>query len=168
MTTMQDPWTRPADWPEYAGDFQLPPFVDNALAAIQNYYDNVVHVPLPSRRYWTIGQTAHDCEQCVLAVQQMFLGTAEVPLETTQCNGPRGVTFTVEVVRCVPTLDNRGKPPEAESIEVASVNPIIDMEIMLDMAKLFDPFMTGVIVNVDPIPASGGMHGAICTYTVTL
>lgn len=167
MTITTD-WTAPAGWPDYANEFQLPPFVDNALANITNHYDNVVHVPLPSRRYWTIGQTAHDCEQCVLAVQQMFLGTADTPIETTQCNGPRGVTFTVEVLRCVPGLNNHGKPPVPESIEIASVNPIIDMEIMLDLAKYFDPFMTGVIVNIDPIPASGGVHGAIGTYSVSL
>jgi len=71
-------------------------------------------------------------------------------------------------VRCVPTLDNRGKPPEGDVIEAASVNPVIDMEIMLDLAKYFDPFATGVIVNVDPITAQGGFHGAIGTYSVTL
>ena len=167
MTVLTD-WQIPEGWPSYASSFMLPPFVDKALANIVDHYENVVHVPLPSRRYWTIGQTAHDCEQCVLAVQQMFLGTAENPLETTQCNGPRGVTFTVEVTRCVPGLTNRGQPPEANSVEVASVNPIIAMEIMLDLAAYVDPYSTGVVVNVDPLPANGGIHGAICTYTVTL
>jgi len=168
MTTTQDPWTPPPEWPAEAVDFQIPKFVDQALRNIIEHYETKVSIPLPERRYWTIGATAHDCEQCVLAVQQMFIGTAEVPLEITQCNGPRGLTFTVEVVRCVPTLDNRGKPPEGTAIEVASIHPVIDMEIMLDLAQYFDPFMTGVVVNVDPIPASGGLHGAICTYTVTL
>jgi hypothetical protein len=158
----------PADWPDYAADFMIPPWVEAALANIVNHYDSVVHVVLPERRYWTVGQTAHDCEQLVLAVQQMFLGTAENPMELTQCSGPRGLTFTVEVVRCVPTLDNRGKPPAGDVIETASVNPVIDMEIMLDLAKYFDPYSTGVIVNVDPITAQGGFHGAIATYSVTL
>jgi hypothetical protein len=168
MTDTQDPWTPPPEWPPEAADFQIPTFVDKAMQDIAYHYDVKVGVPLPARRYWTIGTTARDCEQCVLAVQQMFIGTASVPLETTQCNGPRGLTFTVEVVRCVPTLDNRGKPPSGEAIELASVHPVIDMEIMLDLAAYFDPFLTGVIVNVDPIPADGGYHGAIATYTVTL
>jgi hypothetical protein len=166
MTTTPVPL--PDTWPEYATDFQIPKFVDQAMRDIEEHYDTKVGVALPARRYWTIGTTAHDCEQMVLAVQQMFLGTAEVPLELTQCGGPRGLTFTVEVVRCVPGLTNHGKPPESESIEVASVHPVIDMEIMLDLVKYFDPYLTGVVVNVDPIPASGGMHGAIATYTVTL
>ena len=160
----------PETWPAYAEKFQIPPWVEDALANIRKAYaeDYAEAIPLPERQYWTIGQTAHDCEQMVLAVQQMFLGTAENPMELTQCNGPRGLTFTVEVVRCVPTLDNRGKPPAGDSIEAASVNPAIDMEIMLDLAKYFDPFNTGVIVNVDPITAQGGFHGAIATYSVTL
>jgi hypothetical protein len=91
----------PAEWPPYAGDFQIPRFVDKAMRDIGEHYDTKVDVPLPARRYWTIATTAHDCEQMVLAVQQSFIGTAESPLETTQCNGPRGLTFTVEVVRCV-------------------------------------------------------------------
>jgi hypothetical protein len=169
MTIIEEPppdW-RP-EWPPEAADFRIPVFVDQAMRDIVEHYETKVNVPLPARRYWTTGSTAHDCEQMVLAIQQMFLGTAEVPLETTQCSGPRGLTFTVEVVRCVPTLDNRGKPPSGEAIELASIHPVIDMEIMLDLAAYFDPFLTGVIVNVDPIPAQGGYHGAIGTYSVTL
>jgi len=160
--------TLPNEWPDYAGSFVVPPFMEKAMLDVAEHYDTKVNVPLPERRYWTIGTTVHDCEQAVLAVQQMFLGTAENPLETTQCNGPRGLTFTFEVVRCVPGMDNRGRPPAGEVIEAASVNPVIDMEIMLDLAQYFDPFLTGVVVNVDPITASGGYHGAICTYTVSL
>jgi hypothetical protein len=158
----------PATWPDYAGSFVVPPFMEKALADVTEHYDTKVNVPLPERRYWTIGTTAHDCEQAVMAVQQMFLGTAETPLELSQCNGPRGLTFTFEVVRCVPGLTNRGQPPEAAAVETASVNPVIDMEIMLDVAAYFDPFLTGVVVNIDPITASGGYHGAIATYTVSL
>lgn len=159
---------RTTTWPPYADDFVIPKFCDTAMRNISEHYDVKVGVPLPERRYWTIGTTAHDCEQCVLAVQQMYIGTAAQPLETTVCNGPRGLTFTVEVLRCVPTLNNHGKAPEGLTIEGASVHPVIDMEIMLDLAVYFDPFNTGVVVNVDPLPAEGGYHGAICTYTVTL
>jgi hypothetical protein len=168
MSTPQEPWEQPPEWPPEAADFQIPKFVDQAMNDIAAHYETKINVPLPARRYWTIGQTAHDCEQAVLCVQQMFLGTAENPLETSQCNGPRGLTFTFEVIRCVPGLNNHGKAPAGEAIEMASIHPVIDMEIMLDLAQYFDPFLTGVVVNVDPIPASGGVHGAICTYTVTL
>src|SRR5262245_25830635 len=94
----------PTEWPTYAGDFVLPKFCEEGLACVVKKYadDYPEPVPLPSRQYWTIGQTAHDCEQLVLCVQQMFLGTAAAPLDTNLCNGPRSLTFTVEVVRCVP------------------------------------------------------------------
>jgi hypothetical protein len=168
MTAAPEEWTVPPEWPPEASDFQIPKFVDKAMADIEYHYDSKVGVPLPARRYWTIGQTAHDCEQAVLAVQQMFIGTAENPMELTQCNGPRGLTFTFEVVRCVPGLTNRGQPPEAGAVEMASIHPVIDMEIMLDLATYFDPFLIGVVVNVDPIAADGGFHGAIATYSVSL
>jgi hypothetical protein len=158
----------PPTYPPYAGDWVVPAFCDQAMKDIAEHYAVKVNIPLPERRYWTIGQTAHDCEQVVLAVQQMFIGTAEAPLEVSPCSGPRGLTFTLEILRCVPTLDNRGNAPAGEKIEVASVNPVIDMEIMLDLAVYFDPYLTGVLVNVDPVPAEGGIHGAICTYTVSL
>src|SRR3954451_16897471 len=141
---------RTTTWPSYADDFVIPKFCDTAMRNIEEHYDVKVGVPLPERRYWTIGTTAHDCEQCVLAVQQMFIGTADAPLATTQCDGPRALTFTLEILRCVPTLNNRGAAPPGEEIEPAAVTPVIDMEIMLDLAAYFDPSSTGVVVNVDP------------------
>ena len=96
---------------------------------------------LPARQYWTIGQTAHDCEQVVLAVQQMFTrhrrgAAGDHPVQRTARADlhRRGGALRAG-------LDNRGKPPEAEAIEIASVHPVIDMEIMLDLASYFDPFM---------------------------
>lgn len=157
----------PPTWPPYAADFVVPAWADQALKDVVEHYIKV-GVPLPARQYWTLGQTAHDCEQCVLAIQQMFLGTSEAPLDTSKCDGPRGLTFTLEVLRCVPTLTNRGQAPVGDAIEVASVNPVIDMEIMLDLTPYFDPYNIGVVVNVDPLNAEGGYHGAICTYTVSL
>lgn len=157
----------PAQWPPYAGDFVLPKFCEDGLACVVTHYADI-GVPLPDRQYWTIGTTAHDCEQVVLAVQQMFLGTAAQPLETSQCSGPRSLTFTIEVIRCVPALDNHGRAPAADSIETASVNPVVDMEALMDCSHCFDPFSAGIVVTIDAIPASGGMHGMIATYTANL
>jgi hypothetical protein len=158
----------PTEWPSYASDFVLPAWLDTAFGDVLHHYQFEAQVPLPLRQYWTIGSTAHDCEQIVLAVQQMFLGTADNPLGTTQCNGPRSITFTIEVVRCVPTVSNRGQAPTGEAIEVSSVNPVVDMEILMDVAKYFDRFNSGIVVTVDVIPAGGGFHGALATYTATL
>ena len=38
----------------------------------------------------------------------------------------------------------------------------------MDAAHYFDPFNTGIVVTVDAIPAQGGFHGVIATYTATL
>lgn len=163
-TTVQEP---NAAWPPYAADFTLPGWLDEGFHCVLDRYISAGVTP-PDRQYWTIGSTAHDCEQIVLAVQQMFLGTADAPLGTTQCGGPRSVTFTIEVIRCVPTMNNRGQAPAAEAIETSSVNPVIDMEILMDAAACFDPFNSGIVVTIDVIPAGGGFHGVIATYTATL
>ena len=153
--------------PTYATNFVLPQWCDAGLQCVIDRYFQL-GVPLPERRYWTIGQTAHDCEQVVLCVQQMFLGTSAFPAETSLCNGPRGLTFTIEVVRCTPTVSNRGQAPAALAIQEATVDPVIDMEILMDCAECFDPYTAGIVATIDVIPASGGMHGAIGTFTATL
>jgi len=158
------PETRPA----YAGGFVIPAWCDTALANVIEHYTTKAMVPLPERRYWTIGETAHDCEQMVLCVQQMFLGTSAFPAETSLCNGPRGMTFTIEVIRCVPGLTQRGQAPAALDIQEASVDPVIDLEILMDCAQYFDEFSAGIVVTADVVPANGAVHGAIATYTVNL
>jgi len=157
----------PDNRPAYTTDFVLPKWCDDGLQCVITEYLGR-GVPLPDRQYWTIGETAHDCEQVVLCVQQMFLGTSAFPAETSQCNGPRGLTFTIEVVRCVPGLTQRGQAPAAIDIQEASVDPVVDMEILMDCAKCFDEWNNGIVATVDVIPANGGVHGAIATYTATL
>jgi len=170
MTTVDIPpdWHPTTAWPPYAAQFTLPTWITVGFESVVDHYLTKTDVPLPPRRYWTIGSTAHDCEQIVLAVQQMFLGTADTPLGTTLCNGPRSVTFTIEVIRCVPTLNNRGQAPAGTDIESAAVNAVVDMEILMDVATYFDQFNSGIVVTIDVIPASGGFHGVIATYTATL
>ena len=171
-TTVEEPrtWSRPTDWPSYARLFVLPSWLDAGFQCVIDQYANgyQLPVPLPERRYWTIGETAHDCEQIVLVVQQMFLGTADAPMGTSQCNGPRSVTFTIEVIRCVPVMSSRGQAPTGDAIEDASVDPVVDMEVLMDAAHCFDQFGVGIVVTVDAIPASGGFHGMVATYTATL
>lgn len=153
--------------PAYASSYLLPQRLDAWLEAVENHYADA-EIPLPERRYWTIGNTAHDCEQVAIAVQQMFLGTAGEPSGLVLCTAPRTVTFTLEIVRCTPTLDRRGTPPSGSAIEASSVDPVIDLEILLDLVGYFDPDNTGVMATADVLPAQGGFHGVMGTYTVTL
>ena len=142
--------------------------MDAWLDAIVNHYANA-GVPLPERRYWMVGQSARDCEQAVIMVQQTFLGSPENPIEFVQCNGPRGVTFQFEVLRCTPTISPRGDIPQAVDIQESSVHPVIDMEIMLDLGEIFAPVGTpGIVITVNPIPPDGGLHGAVASYSVDL
>lgn len=139
----------------------------SALAALETLYAQE-GVELPDRRYWTIGEPAADCEQAVFAVQQAFVGFPGAPSEPTRCDGPRGLTFSLQILRCVPVANSRGNAPEAAAIQEASVLPTVDMELMLDLVPSLDPLNMGVVSFVDVIGANGGFHGAVATYTVQL
>ena len=45
--------------------------------------------------------------------------------------------------------------------------PVIDAEILMDRQAL-RPVLQGVVVTIDVVEASGGMHGVIATYSVNL
>jgi hypothetical protein len=141
--------------------------MNDALTALETLYA-AEGVELPDRRYWTIGEAAADCEQAVFAVQQVFIGIPGAPSEPTRCDGPRSITFSLQILRCVPVANARGNAPEAAAIQEASVLPTVDMELMLDLAPAFDPMNLGVVVFVDVISANGGFHGAVATYTVSM
>ena len=149
--------------------FVIPQYMDYALAAVRTEYASHSDVTLPERNYWTIGGVAADCEQAVLIVQQHVLGSAGAPIELTQCNAPRSLTFLFQVLRCVTVASGRGsRPPESSAIQADSVTPTQDMEIMMDLATSFDTYNQGIIVTIDAVVAEGGFHGAQATYTVTL
>ena len=48
--------------------------MDGILLRIETVFQSY-NVPLPSRRYWTMGEVAVDCEQVVVNFLQMYLGT---------------------------------------------------------------------------------------------
>lgn len=124
---------------------------------------------LPQRRYWISGTEAFDCGQVVLAVKSGALGTAGAPVQLTDCSGPRTLSFTVDVVRCAPVADSRGRPAAPAAIQAAAAEVALDLEILLyDLPDRFDVYQTGIVASVTAIGPEGGVHGAVGTYTVTL
>lgn len=143
-------------------------FMDFALDQVVAVYGAAGAV-LPDRRYWAIGGEAFDCEQAVLTVRSLALGTAGGFIELTQCDGPRSLSFTLQVVRCVPVADSRGRAPAPETIERASREVALDLEIMVySLPAAFDVYQTGVVASASAIAPEGGFHGAAGTYTVNL
>lgn len=144
-------------------------FMDFALAQVVAEYASQ-GVKLPKRQYWTIGQEAFDCEQAVLSVQTSTLGTTSFPAEISKCSGPRMLSFTFQVVRCTPVASSRGRgAPTAQSLQMASVPPAMDMEIMIyGLPARFDIYQSGIIASVAATNAEGGLFGTVGSYTVNL
>jgi len=143
-------------------------FMDFALAQVISEYASY-GVPLPSRKYWTVGQEAFDCEQAVLSVQTTTLGTTSFPAEISKCSGPRMLSFNFQVVRCAPVSGGRSRAPSAKSLQSASVPAAMDMEIMIyGLPARFDVYQSGIIASATATSSEGGLFGAVGSYTVNL
>lgn len=144
-----------------------------------------VGVELPERQYVHIGgmaDTAHDCEQVTVSIEQHYAGTPEEEaLAGATCDTQRTVAFVVEVVRCIPNMQSKGgrggaayRPPNSEEMNKYSELRSQDMLIMLDTGAIisdkfyeFSGFMNGSggLFDVSPGSPSGNMQGVILNLT---
>lgn len=95
------------------------------LHAVEQHFLNE-GVNLPERRYVHVGQVALDCEQLVLAVDQL---TAGLPLGTppsSRCVQPKTLRARLWLIRCVPTLTEQGDPPSFASLDESARTLLID------------------------------------------
>lgn len=145
--------------------------MDGVLERVCTIYQSY-NVPLPNRKYWTLGTPSVDCEQLVVAFNQLYLGPpgAEVG-EPQRCNNPRSATITISVAREIPTVGNNGRPPTADRIEQSSHISAIDAWVLMESVKLLDlwdefGFGLGVISTVDAADPEGGFQ--IISMEVTM
>jgi hypothetical protein len=140
--------------------------MERVLETVVASYD-AVPMNLPDRRYWTLQQPAADCEQLVVWFNQAYMGTpgdeASIP---QRCNGPRSAALSIQVIRCIPTVDSRGRPPSAEQIQRGSEQLAMDAWLLLDIANDLDQWDypmagpgLGVIATVEAGEPSGGFQG---------
>lgn len=145
--------------------FVLVKALDAALNAVVAVYENA-QIPLPERRYWTLSSSAADCEQVVVAITQLYIGTPneQVPVPTP-CDGPRTYTISVQVLRCIPAQGDDGSPPSPEAIMTASAYQAIDMWLLADSAQDIAGIDREALVTVDAGQAEGGFQGVTATIT---
>lgn len=75
--------------------------MDSIMNAVEEVFDGY-GIDLPTLRYLTFAQPAHDCEQVTVTMIQAYLGTPGEQAENPQpCAGPRTGVFQVEIVRCI-------------------------------------------------------------------
>ena len=131
-------------------------------------------MPLPSRRYWTLGQPVVDCEQVVVSFVQMYVGApGDEATEPRRANDPRSATVNVSVSREIPVVGVNGRPPSAETIESASEIVAYDAWILIDIAKELDTWEAsgygmGVIATVEVLAPEGGFQTAVLTLTAAV
>ena len=138
-------------------------FLDEVLQRIIDTFESY-NVPIPARRYWTVGQVAIDCEQLALTLIQIYLGPPGDQASTPQrCNMPRTAVMTVTLAREIPVVGQNGRPPSAERIQQAARISAIDAYTLMQSMNLLDAweqggFGVGVIATADIPEPQGGFQ----------
>ena len=151
----------------------------NLANLMQSVLDQVItqytsySMPLPGRRYWTLGSPSVDCEQVTVSMIQMYLGSpGDEATAPRRCNDPRSVTLLVQVAREIPTVGINGRAPAADAIQDGAEISAYDAWILLDSAAELDRWETnggfglGVIATVETNSPEGGFQ--VVTMTITL
>jgi hypothetical protein len=138
---------------------------------LQGVLDRVVSIftsygmPLPSRRYWTFGPPAVDCEQVVVSCAQVYLGPPGDEASLPQrCNMPRTAVLNVYITREIPVMGQAGKAPDVGKITQAAEVSAVDAWILMSSLYLLDQwedegaYGIGVIATVDVDEPQGGFQ----------
>ncbi len=148
--------------------------MQDVLNRVINVYQSY-DMPLPARRYWNIATPVVDCEQLVVSLIQMYVGTpGDEATEPRRCTDPRSVTLNISVSREVPIVQQNGQPPLADDIQAAAVVAAYDAWILMESINQFDswatsgPFGLGVIATVDAAPPEGGFQTTRMTITMAV
>jgi hypothetical protein len=148
-------------------------FLDNVLQRIVDTFE-ASHVPIPSRQYWTVGQTAIDCEQLVVTLVQIYLGPPGDQASSPQrCNMPRTAVMTVTISRAIPTVGQNGRPPTADKINEAARVSAIDAYVLMQALNALDVwddggFGVGVIATADIPEPEGGFQSVNLQLTMAI
>lgn len=143
--------------------------MDSILAGVVSIYDSL-NVPLPTRRYWTIGDAVWDCEQVVVSYVQTYLGNpgdeATLPVS---CRGPKSLVVNISVVREIKGSNNKnGKPPSPENMQESAEWSVVDSWILMDNLETLSPwegYAPTMIATTAVPPPSGGYNGIVLTLT---
>lgn len=132
------------------------------------------NVPLPSRKFWTVGSPAIDCEQLVVSFIQIYLGTPGDQAGTPQrCTMPRSAVLTISISREIPVVGQNGKAPSADKIQEGSEAAVVDAWVfmrLLDKLDQWEPgeFGLGVIATADVSGFEGGFQTTSMQVTIAV
>jgi hypothetical protein len=107
---------------------------------------------LPERRYVAFGEVAIDCEQITVSIERTFTIEADAATEVTATGAlffMRAVEVTVQIARCIPTVDDDGNMPRPEDIEVSAAIAAQDEQNIRD--ALIDAQQEGDLASCNGI-----------------
>ena len=149
-------------------------FLQDVLDRVVATYDSY-NMPIPSKRYWNFAPPAVDCEQIVVSLIQMYIGTpGDEATEPRRCHDPRSATLNITVSRAVPIVGANGQPPSPTSIQNATTVAAYDAWILMESVNQFDSwagngaFGLGVIATVDAEGPEGGFQNVRMTITMAV
>jgi hypothetical protein len=149
-------------------------FLQEVLDRVINVYDSF-NMPLPSRRYYTFGVPAVDCEQVVVSMIQMYIGTpGDEANEPRRCNDPRSATLNISISRAVPITQANGAAPLADDIQDAAHVCALDAWILMESVNDLDTWGEqgfpglGVIATLDANQPEGGFTTTRLTITMAI
>jgi len=149
-------------------------FLQEVLSRVVNVYDSY-NMPLPARRYYTFGAPVIDCEQLVVSLAQLYLGTpGDEVSEPRRCNDPRTATLNISVSREVPIVQPNGNPPTTQSVIEANRVGAYDSWILMESINNLDTWASpggyglGVIATLDFEEPQGGFQTTVLTITMAV
>ena len=151
----------------------LKEMLDGVLYRVETTFQSY-NVSLPSRRYWTMGLPAIDCEQVTVSLVQMYLGAPGAQVSSPQrCNVPRSATLNVSIAREIPVVGANGRPPSPEKIEQAGSLAAIDAWVLMQSINQLDQwdetgYGVGVIATLDTPEPEGGFQTVTMQITMAV
>lgn len=153
---------------------EIADLADALLAAAVSAYSDA-GVTAPDRRYIHAGQVAFDCEQLVVSTTRVFRGRPRLPAADVNRPGDLwSVEFTLNLLRPVPTLTDRGQPPSTAKLQQAGTDLSVDARVLsLGMvpklkAAPFDGCDLVAAGDLIPVGPEGGFGGWNLVVEVTL
>lgn len=147
--------------------------LDGVLERVENVFLSY-GVPLPKRRYWTLGTPAIDCEQLVVWLAQLYLGPpGDQASRPMRCNVPRTAVMSISISRAIPTVGMNGRPPTGDKIELASQLSSVDIWVLMQSINSLDVwddsgYGLGVIATAETGEPQGGFQTVTLQITMAV
>jgi hypothetical protein len=156
-----------------ADALHLKNFLDKILYKVVQTYEEY-NVPVPNRRFWTMGDPAIDCEQLCVSFIQMYLGLpGDQASQPRRVESPRSAVLSISISRAIPVVGSNGKAPLAEKIQEGSEIGAVDAYMFMELISKLDQwepgeYGMGVIATVEAATAEGGFHTTKMQVTLVI